>query len=246
LKIVNFGKNNKLLAGVILIYISLFIVSQEKAIQSFSNSMYYIREMIEIMPVILILTAVIEALVPKQVIIKSFGERSGIKGNIFSLILGSISAGPIYAAFPICKMLLSKGASIGNIIIIMSSWAVIKVPMLANEAKFLGLKFMAIRWILTVLSIFAMAYITSKLVKRGSIPLDNGDGNEVGEYLNIKEHYCVGCGLCEKFSPKYFEIKNKKANLKRCKINGEELEELKSTIIKCPVKAITLGSTEGC
>ena len=31
---------------------------------------------------------------------------------------------------------LKKGASISNIVIILSAWAVIKVPMLANEAKF--------------------------------------------------------------------------------------------------------------
>ena len=40
-----------------------------------------------------------------------------------------------------------------SIIIILSSWAVIKIPMLLNEAKFLGAKFMIIRWLLTVIAI---------------------------------------------------------------------------------------------
>ncbi|WP_291569354.1 permease [Clostridium sp. UBA4548] len=238
MKILNLVKNNKLLALVAIIYLGLFITAPDYATKAMGNSMYYVKEMVSIMPVIFILTAVIEALIPKELIIKSFGDNSGLKGGVFSLLLGSISAGPIYAAFPICKMLLSKGASVGNIFIILSSWAVIKLPMLANEAKFLGAKFMGIRWILTVISIFIMAYITSKIVKKQEIPLDNSTNNNEGECLSIKTHYCVGCGLCERFSPNYFEIVDKKAKLKYIKVKEEELEEVKKVINKCPVKAI--------
>jgi hypothetical protein len=39
--------------------------------------------------------------------------------------------------------------SISNIVIILSTWAVIKVPMLLNESKFLGTKIMFNRWVLT-------------------------------------------------------------------------------------------------
>lgn len=242
MKTLNFAKNNKLLVLVALIYTGLFIFSPTYATKAVGNSMYYIKEMVTIMPVIFVLTAVIEALIPKELIIKNFGDSSGIKGGVLSLLLGSISAGPIYAAFPICKMLLSKGASVGNIFIILSSWAVIKVPMLANEAKFLGPKFMGIRWILTVISIFTMAYITSKIVKKQDIPLGIELGNDTGEYLKIRTPYCVGCGLCERFSPNYFEIVDKKAIVKDMKVKEKEMAEVKNVINKCPVKAITLTS----
>ena len=105
------------------------------------------------MPVIFVLTALLDLWVPKDKIVKLLGKESKIKGVVLSVILGSISAGPIYAAFPLCVMLQKKGASIRNLIIILSAWAVIKVPMLLNEMKFLGLKFMAIRWALTLISI---------------------------------------------------------------------------------------------
>jgi hypothetical protein len=58
--------------------------------------------------------------------------------------------------------LLDKGASLRNVIIILSSWAVIKLPMLVNEAKFIGLHYVAVRWILTTLSIYLMATIIAK------------------------------------------------------------------------------------
>ena len=98
-------KKNKLVVLVLVVYLSLFIVSPQKAIRSLDNSIYYLIEMVQILPVIFLFTVVIEALIPKEWIMKGLGEKSGIKGNLFSLLLGSVSAGPIYAAFPISKTL---------------------------------------------------------------------------------------------------------------------------------------------
>ncbi|MGH4125518.1 MAG: permease [Clostridium sp.] len=231
-------KNNMFLTLVITTYIVLGILMPIKAVQSLNNSLYYIKEMLIIMPVILLLTSLIEAWVPKKSIEKALGEGSGFKGSVFSFLLGSFSAGPIYAAFPVCKMLLKKGASVSNIVIMLSTWAVIKIPMLANEAKFLGPKFMAIRWVLTTLSIFIMAYITSRLVKKEDIPMKYTLTNEEELVLNVNEQYCIGCGLCTKISPDNFIIINKKAKVIKNVAKSEENENIKVVIDKCPAKAI--------
>lgn len=231
-------KNNKLLAFVIITYMLLFIFIPTKAIEALMNSLYYVKEMIIIMPVILLLTSLIEAWVPKKSIQNALGEGSGFKGYIFSFLLGSFSAGPIYAAFPICKMLLKKGSSISNIVVILSTWAVIKIPMLANEAKFLGPKFMAIRWILTTISIFIMAYITSKIVKREEIPRDDVANKSEGQTLIINEAYCIGCGLCTKLCPYTFVMVNKKAKVISKVVKPEQEETVRALIDKCPAKAI--------
>ena len=234
MKIINTMKKNKLLVFVILSYFILFFAIPQKAMQSIGNSMYYVKEMLQIMPVILILTSLIEAWVPKETIIKSFGEGSGIKGSILSLVLGSISAGPIYAAFPVTKMLLSKGASISNIVIILSSWAVIKVPMLANETKFLGARFAVTRWILTTTAIFIMAYIISKIVKKEDISMNKDKGNN----LSIKKKYCIGCGICTKLAPDIFKLDNNKAQVVMKVAKGETTDSINKSIERCPTKAI--------
>ncbi len=100
MKIVSKIRKNKLLLFVALAYIAIFIFLPDKAAKSVSNSVYYLVEMLQVLPVIFLLTVVIEALVPKEVIMRGFGEKSGVKGNLLALLLGSISAGPIYAAFP--------------------------------------------------------------------------------------------------------------------------------------------------
>ncbi|WP_051531102.1 permease [Clostridiisalibacter paucivorans] len=189
MKLIKKTKENKLITGIIFIYILLSFLNIDKATTSMKNSTYYIIEMIQILPIVFIVTGLIEAWIPREIIMKNLGEQSGLKGGIISFVLGSISAGPIYAAFPISKLLLKKGASIYNIVILLSSWAVVKVPMLANEAKFLGPSFMTIRWIFTIISIFFMAYIISLMVDKKNIPelLEkstnmNQDGN--GEELS--------------------------------------------------------------
>ena len=229
-------KKNKLLFIVALVYIAVFTISPDNAMKSVGNSVYYLIEMLQVLPVIFLLTVVIEALVPKEMIMRGFGEKSGFKGNLLALLLGSISAGPIYAAFPISKTLLGKGASISNIVIILSAWAVIKVPMLANEAKFLGVNFMIVRWVLTVIAIFIMAYITGMLVKKKDLPIDSNKS----ETLEINEDYCIGCGLCVKMLPNYYEMNNNKAVVIKTPEGEEALHAIQESIEKCPSKAIIL------
>lgn len=230
-------KTNKLLSLVILSYLSLLIFNPDKSYEAFANSLYYVKEMLLIMPIILLLTSLIEAWVPKKTIENNFGENSGIRGSIFSFLLGSFSAGPIYAAFPVCKALLKKGANVSNIVIILSTWAVIKIPMLANESKFLGPKFMAVRWILTTISIFLMGYITSKIVKKDEIIADEINSFTQKEQLIINEECCMGCGLCTKIAPDYFMIENKKAKVKNKHVANNS-QVIKHAVEKCPAKVI--------
>ena len=240
MSVLKVAKKNMLLSVVALAYIVLFLFRTDMAIMSLKNSSYYIIEMLQIIPVVFILASLIEAWVPRKTIINNLGEKSGIRGPIISLFLGSVSAGPIYAAFPICKMLLKKGASISNIVIILSAWAVIKVPMLANEAKFLGPDFMALRWVLTTMSIFLMAYIVSFIVTKEDIPYADVLDEEKGR-VSIKSEYCMGCGLCEKMLPNLFKLEDGKATLCKQPTDSDGLNEIKVIAEKCPAKVIILN-----
>ncbi len=234
MKILRKAKENAFAIFVAVTYIAIFIFRSDMGVTSLKNSVYYLKEMLMIMPVVFILTALLDMWVPKEKIIKFLGKKAGAKGVVFSLVLGSISAGPIYAAFPLCVMLHKKGASIRNLVIILSAWAVIKVPMLLNEMKFLGLKFMVIRWVLTVLAIIVFSWITAKIVKDSDVPKTRK--SQAGILIN--KAACIGCSLCAHNYPELFEMKERKASLKAFK--GEpEPERLGNVIESCPVKAIS-------
>ncbi|HZW49157.1 MAG TPA: permease [Bacillota bacterium] len=234
MKILKKAKENLFIIFIILVYIVLFIFKKDMGITSVKNSVYYIKEMLMIMPVIFVLTALLDAWIPREKITKYLGEESKTKGIVLSLVLGSISAGPVYAAFPFCVMLLKKGASVRNIVIILSSWAVIKAPMLLNETKFLGVKFMAVRWVLTVIAIMIFSWLTAKMVKKEDIPLNLED--KMGLHMN--SNACMGCSLCAKNYPELFEMLGNKAIAK----NSESMIDtvkLAKVIKECPTNAIT-------
>lgn len=236
-------KKNRLLVIVAVIYLILFALMPDKATTAIKNSIYYLIEMFEVLPVIFLLTVVIEALVPKEWIIKHFGEKSGLLGNLLSLVLGSISAGPIYAAFPISKMLMTKGASVANIVIILSSWAVIKVPMLANEAKFLGVTFMSIRWVLTVVAILIMAWLMGKMISKKE--MDNDVTDHSKPKVAVNQDYCVGCGICVKMMPEVYELIDQKAYVRLENVNSGNMTMIHKTVSKCPTQAITINAIGG-
>jgi uncharacterized membrane protein YraQ (UPF0718 family) len=235
MKIKNAIRQNMILMVVLAVYAVMFVIVPVTARTSLGNSFYYLKEMMMVLPVIFLFTVVIEALVPKEMIIRGFGEKSGLKGNVLALMLGSLSAGPIYAAFPVSKALLSKGASISNIVIILSAWAVIKVPMLANEVRFLGPEFMAVRWVLTVSAIFFMAYLTGMLVKKKDLPVVEAEGRPV---LEVLPEYCIGCGLCARILPQCYTMENDKAVVTRIPDAPNAVVKVRETVEKCPGKAI--------
>jgi uncharacterized membrane protein YraQ (UPF0718 family) len=169
-------RKNLFLLLVLLAYAVLFFVRRDLVNESVRNSTYYIREMVLVMPAVFVLTALLDLWIPKDRILQFLGKDAGVRGILLSFLIGSLSAGPIYAAFPLCVMLHKKGASIRNIVIILSSWAVIKLPMLLNEAKYLGFKFMGLRWLLTVLAILIFSSITSLVIRNHPLP-ENGYSN---------------------------------------------------------------------
>jgi len=233
MKILKKAKDNTFLIVVVAAYILMFILKPDMGVTSIKNSAYYIKEMLMIMPVIFVLTALLDTWIAKEKITKYLGKESKVKGIILSFVLGSISAGPIYAAFPMCVMLHKKGASVRNLVIILSSWAVIKVPMLLNEAKFLGIKFMAIRWVLTVIAIVVFSWITSKIVKDEDIV----QKEEKASGLTLNRESCMGCTLCTKNYPEIFGMQGKKAYIKSFDAEIDK-ERLNQTILACPVSAI--------
>ena len=233
MKILKKVKDNVFLIVIALAYALMFVVKKDMGVDSIKNSAYYIKEMLMIMPVIFVLTALLDTWVEKEKIMKYLGKEAKTKGVILSFVLGSIAAGPIYAAFPMCVMLHKKGASVRNLVIILSSWAVIKVPMLLNEVKFLGVKFMVIRWVLTVIAIIIFSWIAAKMVKDEDIV----QKEEKTSGLTLNRESCMGCTLCTKNYTEIFEMQGKKANIKS--FNDKiDLERLAQTISECPVKAI--------
>lgn len=227
-------KKNRINIIALFAYSLTFIFFREVFYQAMGISFGYLKEMIEILPAVMIISGLISTWVPRSVILKHFGHGSGLKGKLISVLIGSISAGPIYAAFPFAQTLLIKGASITNVVIIISSWAVMKIPMLIVEGKFLGLNFVMARYIFTLPGIIVMANLLNLWIKPKDIPATKNQMNPQVEI--IKEHLpgynCSSCGYdsCEAYAQSI--VKGSSFNNQCHVLDESSVSKIKESLIK--------------
>lgn len=148
-----------------LVYIILAFIYPEIAKSSFQVSTDYLKEMLMIMPPVLLLMGLIDVWIPKEKIQKWLGKGSGLKGILLSIGLGTLPTGPLYVAFPMAATLLKKKASIFNIALFLGAWGALKIPQLMIEAKFLGIEFTIVRFSLTLVVLLIIGTLMEMILK---------------------------------------------------------------------------------
>lgn len=101
--------------------------------------------MIKILPCAFILIALFEKWCHRETVERHLGAHSGVKGYLWALILGSMTIGGLFVAFPLAFSLHRKGASLKVIFSFLGFAGVCRIPMTLFEASFLGIEFTIIR-----------------------------------------------------------------------------------------------------
>ncbi|WP_105617738.1 permease [Vallitalea okinawensis] len=154
---------------IAFVLVLLYFINREIAVKAIHITGYSFKEMILIIPPIFILLGLLDVWVPKEVMMKYMGEKSGIKGIILSFLLGSAAAGPLYGAFPVAAVFMKKGVKFTNILIFIGAWSTTKIPMFLFELSSLGSKFAVTRLLVDIPGIIMIAYILSKLVSKDEV-----------------------------------------------------------------------------
>lgn len=147
---------------IAIILLSIFPNRREAVTKT---SWKFFVEMICILPAVMVLVGLLAVFVPKEMVVKYLGKTSGIKGICLAILFGALPTGPLYVAFPLAAGLLKRGARVSNIIIFLSAWACIKLPQELVELQFLGLKFMALRLILTIVFVVIMGASIERIIE---------------------------------------------------------------------------------
>lgn len=148
-----------LLLSINIAAIVLFPSMGRKAFQLTGSNML---EMLSVLPPIFILLGLLDVWIKRETMIKYMGDNSGMVGVLLAFFLGSAAAGPLYAAFPVAGVLLKKGSKLSNVFVMLGAWSTTKIPLILFEASALGLKFMLVRFIMDLIGIIIIAYITEK------------------------------------------------------------------------------------
>jgi len=154
-----------ILAITLIITIALLSIFPDKQEAVITTSWNFFIEMILILPAVMVLMGLFSVFVPKEMVVKYLGKAAGIKAVFLGILMGALPTGPLYAAFPMASALLKKGAKISCIIAFLSAWACIKIPQEMVELQFLGLKFMAVRLVLTIVLVVIMGILIERLIE---------------------------------------------------------------------------------
>ncbi|MFO8009905.1 MAG: permease [Dehalococcoidia bacterium] len=163
-------RDTGLLAATIIGAVILLVVFPEKYDKATTTMWDFSIEMLWILPAVMVLMGLFAVWVSRETVMKYLGKGSGIKGIMLSVLLGSAPTGPLYVAFPMAAGLLQKGARVSNIVVFLSAWACIKLPQEMVEIQFFGIKWMALRLVLTVVLVTLMGLIIERLMERGHKP----------------------------------------------------------------------------
>ncbi|WP_218917545.1 MULTISPECIES: permease [Paenibacillus] len=127
-------------------------------------SAFSLKEMLLVIPPIFILLGILDTWVPKEVMMKYMGEKSGWKGIVLAFLIGSAAAGPLYGAFPVAAVLMKKGVKFSNILIFIGAWSTTKIPMLLFEMSALGTTFAITRLLIDIPGILIIAYLLEAMI----------------------------------------------------------------------------------
>jgi uncharacterized membrane protein YraQ (UPF0718 family) len=143
---------------------ALWLLVPDKGARAAEMTLYSLREMALVIPPIFVILGLLDVWVPRETMIRFMGEGSGWKGAGLAFLLGSAAAGPLYGAFPVAQVLIRKGASFRNVLILIGAWSTTKVPMLLFEAASMGARFTLTRFAVDLVGIALIALCMERLL----------------------------------------------------------------------------------
>jgi len=156
------------LALILALYIFIFLNSPEHGLIALQKSSLILKEVMPILLLVLVLTALLNILVPSKKIAKYLGEKSGIKGWFIAVLGGLFSHGSSYVWYPILQDFRLHGAKDGLIISFFYARA-IKLPWLPMMISYFGLSFTLV----LTLYILIASVLQGLLADRLLTPLNN-------------------------------------------------------------------------
>ena len=145
-----------------------FISGFEPGKQIGANFFAFAGTMLTIVPFAFLLIGLFEVWVKRETVEKYLGEKSGLKGKVWAIILAGTMVGPVYVSLPIAHALRKKGAGLDVVFTYIGASAICRIPMATFEASFLGIEFTIVRLVVSLpLVVLSAAALGKYLTKTG-------------------------------------------------------------------------------
>lgn len=92
----------------------------------------------------------VEVLSPQDLVEALIGPETGWRGVLVAEVVGMLLPGGPYVVFPLIGALYQAGAGLGQTITLITSWATLAFISVTFELPFMGWRFTAVRWSLSL------------------------------------------------------------------------------------------------
>jgi len=94
----------------------------------------------------LILTGMLQVLIPQELVSRYFGREAGLRGIVIAAIAGVLTPGGPMVSVPLMVALANSGAGLAALVAYMTSWSLFGVQrIIAWEAPLMGWHFVVVR-----------------------------------------------------------------------------------------------------
>jgi uncharacterized membrane protein YraQ (UPF0718 family) len=103
---------------------------------------------VEILPLLLfgfLVAAMVQVLVPRELLSKWIGVESGMKGILIGTVAGGMLPGGPYVSLPIVAALVRSGASAGTVVAFLTGWSLWALSSLPLQVGILGWRLTLVR-----------------------------------------------------------------------------------------------------
>lgn len=154
---------------MIIFTLIIFMINHDIGINVLNTAFSSLLQMLTVVPPIMIMLGLMDVWIPREKFMKHMGESSGISGILITILIASIAAGPMYAAFPFIPVLMRKGVKFSNILLFMNAWCVTKISTLLFEISGIGITFTFWRFVIDLPGVIIISLITEKMMKKDEI-----------------------------------------------------------------------------
>jgi len=171
-------RGTMIILGIISIYVVFIIVSFTLGYlpgeEIGHNLRIFAIEVIKLLPCAFIIIGLFEVWVKGETVERHLGEQSGFRGHIWAILLAATTIGGLYVAFPIAYSLHSKGAKLSVIFTYIGASAICRIPMSIFEASFLGIKFTAVRFAISIPLVIISSMLLGKYLTKRKYNISQG------------------------------------------------------------------------
>lgn len=143
-----------------------FLFHFSPGIRMGENFYLFAKDMLLILPPAFVLIGLFDVWVRRQTIEKHFGETSGLRGYVWSILLAATTVGGVFVAFPVANALYHKGARYSMIMTYLTAASLVMIPMSIMEATILGIRFTVIRLLVSLPLVIIFSVLLEKLLKQ--------------------------------------------------------------------------------